>query len=73
MTTSFSPRFLKSCSEKALQNTVLKKGVYILLPYLGRLPHSTRVTLQKPISKVLPFTNLKACFKIKYRLIFNER
>ena len=58
----------KLYSKKAPQHTVLKKDLYVFLPYLGKLSLSARSTLEKTIREILPCVNLKVVFRIKNRL-----
>ena len=54
----------KIYSKKVPQHTVPKKGLYIFLPYLGKLSLSARSTIRD----ILPCVNLKVVFRIKNRL-----
>ena len=44
----------KIYSNKVLQHAVPKNGIYIFLPYLGKLLLSARSTVQKTICDILP-------------------
>ena len=59
---------LRTFLNKLYSKKVLKKDLYVFLPYLGKLSLSARSTLEKTIRDILPCVNLKVVFRIKNRL-----
>ena len=67
MKTFLSKRF----TEKPVRLTAEKKGLVIVLPFLGKLSLGLRLSLKASICKNLPFCKICVTFKSSAR-IFNS-
>ena len=58
----------KRLTEKPVTLTAEKKGLVIVLPFLGKLPFDLRTCLKISISENLPFCKIRVIFKSSARI-----